>query len=104
MPPLGRVVEPIVHVGHRRRLRLVEAEDVAGRRQVHAGAEGAAGAGDDDRADGVVLAGALEGVDQLVRHLDREGVHLVGTVQRQGEDAVFDLPEQGVVGHRRLPS
>ena len=50
----GRVGEALVHVGDRGPLRLVETEDIAAHRQVHAGAEGAAGAGDHDGADIVV--------------------------------------------------
>ncbi len=53
-------------------------------------AEGAAGTGDDDALDGVVGVGAVEGVDQLLRHERSEGVELVGPMQGEGEEAVFD--------------
>ena len=41
--------------------------------------------------DGIVVAGAIEGVNQLVRHLHRECVELIGAVQGQGQNAVVDL-------------
>ena len=69
------------------------------RRQVHAGAERAARAGDDDRADGVVGARAPERVLELVRHGDGEGVETLGTVERERQDAVGDRVIDGRVGH-----
>ena len=39
----------------------------------------------------------VEGVDQLLGHRHRERVELVGTVEREREDAVLDRPVEGVV-------
>ena len=60
-------------------------------RQVGAGAEALALAGDDDRADRVVGLDGVEGGDDLVDHLGVEGVAAVGVVERDGGDAVGDL-------------
>jgi hypothetical protein len=67
--------------------------------QVCSGAERAPRAGDDHGAHGVVGVGAVEGVDQLVHHRGREGIELVGTVERERQDAVGGVVEDGLVGH-----
>ncbi|GAA3353816.1 hypothetical protein GCM10020366_08410 [Saccharopolyspora gregorii] len=85
-------------VGERRPLRLVQAEHVALRAEVHAGAEGAPGTGDDDRAHRVVGGGPDEGLLQLVGHGDGEGVELVRAVQRDDEDAVGAVVADGLHG------
>src|SRR5690606_32179653 len=75
---------------------------------VSAGAEGAvAGAGEHDRADRAVVAGAVEGADQLVAGLATERVHLVRPIDRDPGDRVADLVEDvrvsvAAVGHELL--
>jgi len=67
-------------------------EGLAAAREIRSGAEAAAGAGDDDRADLVVNVGAVEGLDQLARHRLRPRVETLGTVQRDRENALGELP------------
>ena len=106
-PPAGvahagghlRVVEAGVHILHGRLQVFIEAEYVARRGQIHAGAEGPALSGDDNCAHLVVIAGAVEGVDQFIGHCHREGIELLRPVQREGEDVVGHFVAQGVVGH-----
>ena len=64
-------------------------EGVGAARQVGAGAEAAARAGEDHGAHVVVAVGAVHRVEQLRQHLAGEGVELVRPVQRDGEDAVL---------------
>src|SRR5690606_21142145 len=68
----------------------VGVEGVAAAAQVGAGAERASRAGDDDRADVVVLVGRIERLDQLTAHARRERVHALGSVQRDGRYAGID--------------
>ena len=66
----------------------------AGRRGlalVVAGAEGAAGAGQDDHPDGAVGVGLVEGAMQLGFELVRQRVHPLRAIERDGRDAVLDL-------------
>ncbi len=67
--------------------------------EVGAGAEAAPRAGDDDRPHIVVLVGAVECVDQLRLHRGGEGIELVRPVQRDGEDLVGNVIENGFVRH-----
>jgi hypothetical protein len=78
---------------------LVQPEDIAADGQVHASAEGLASAGDHDGAHRIVFAGALVGVDQLIRHLHGEGIELCRPVEGEREHALVDMPVEGVVGH-----
>ena len=94
-----RVAQALAHVLDVGLERLVQAEDVALAGQVHAGAEGPAGAGDDDGADRVVIAGAIEGLDQFTAHLHRKGVELVGPIQREAENRIFHFIDDGLVRH-----
>src|SRR5262249_4715869 len=57
---------------------------------VVAGAEGAAGAGEDDHADGAVGVRPVEDPMQLGFELVRECVHALGPIERDGRDAVLD--------------
>ncbi|MCY1233547.1 hypothetical protein D9M72_460940 [compost metagenome] len=81
---------------------LLEIEGRAAAGQVGAGAEGAARAGDDHRADVVVGIGGVEGGDQVLHHLRGEGVELVRAMQRDGGDTVFDGVAQGFERRRGL--
>ena len=58
--------------------------------EIGAGTEGGWGAGDDDRPYGLVRLEGLEGADDLVHHLHREGVTAPGIVEGQGGDAALD--------------
>src|SRR5690606_24794120 len=88
--------------------KLEQAVVVAGEQRaddvlhVPAGAEGAAGPGDDDGADpGLGIEGA-EGVAQLGVHLEGEGVEPLGAVQRDrrdGSGGVMTI-EEGPRGNR----
>jgi len=44
--------------------------------------------------------GAIEGVDQLAEHPGRERIELVGPIERDREDRVVDLVQNGFIGHR----
>ena len=76
-----------------------EFEGARASREVGAGAEGAALAGDDDDTDIVVRVGLVEGCDHLVHHLPGEGVELVRTMQGDRLDVVFDRDADRFVGH-----
>ena len=65
---------------------------------VGAGAERAAGAGDDEKPDVVVGLGFVVGVAQLGDHEGAERVEGVGPVQRDGGLVPVDLVADGVVG------
>ena len=60
-------------------------------RHVGAGAEGAAGAGDDDGADIVVAVGAFKGIGDLGAHLAGIGIELVGPVERDDHEGAVEL-------------
>ena len=98
-----RIVELVVHVLERGLQGFVQPEHIAADREVHAGAEGASGAGDDDGGDAVIKAGAVEGVDQFIGHFNGEGIELLGAVQRENEDAGIDFPVECLVGHGGSP-
>src|SRR5262249_26902652 len=66
---------------------------------VVAGAEGAPGAGEDDHADGAVGIGAVEDPMQLGFELVGERVHALGTIERDGRDAVLDAVKD-LLAHR----
>ena len=67
---------------------------------VVARAEGASGAADEDDGHVVVAFGNLEGVDELAAEVAVEGVQLLGTVERDGRDAVAGGVEDVLVlGH-----
>src|SRR5262245_48179323 len=69
---------------------------------VVAGAEGAAGAGEDDHADRAVGIRLVEGAMQLGLELVRERVHPLGAIERDGGDALLDAVEEVVarfLGH-----
>src|SRR5262249_49045988 len=57
---------------------------------VVAGAESAAGAGEDDDADGAVGVRPVEGAMQLGFKLVRERIHSLGAIERDGRDALLD--------------
>ena len=78
----------------------VAVEGVGAGGKIGAGAEAAAGAGDDDGADVVVLVGGVEGLDHFPLHGGVEGVELVGPVQRDGEDLLGDLVFDRLIRHR----
>ena len=66
-------------------------------------ADAAAGTGDDDGADIIVLVGRIERLDQLPLHRAVEGVELVGPVQRDGENLIVDLVLDGLIRHGVFP-
>ena len=66
---------------------------------VHAGAEGGAGAGEDDAADLLVVAEALEGVGELEPQVDRERVAFLGALERDQRYVVMPLYREEP-GHR----
>ncbi len=70
-------------------------------REIGAGAEGAvAMTGKDHGADAVVGIGDIDRLDDLGHHHPCEGVHLLGTIQRQRGDALRDLQlDLCVFGH-----
>jgi hypothetical protein len=73
------------------------------RRDVAAGAERAVpDAGEDDDPDARVLAGALDGVDQLEQRVGAERVELLGPVDLQPRDGVVGLVRDVGVGHGGL--
>src|SRR3984893_9072935 len=57
---------------------------------VVAGAEGAAGAGEDDHAHGAVRIRPVEDPMQLSLELVREGVHALGAIEGDGRNALLD--------------
>src|ERR1700730_17988586 len=61
---------------------------------VIAGAEGAAGAGEDDHAHGALGIGPVEGPMQLRFEIMRERVHPLRAVEGDGRDALVDAVEQ----------
>ena len=69
---------------------------------VVAGAEGAAGAGEDDHPHGAVGIGLVEGTVQLGFEIVGERVHPLGAIERDGRDAVLDLVEQILGSHCRF--
>ena len=87
---LAATVAPVVLAG-----ALVVVEGIAARRQVGAGTEGTPAPGHDHRPHVVVGVGVIKRRDDLVLHLRREGVHLLGPVQPQGGDAVVDVERDG---------
>jgi hypothetical protein len=87
-------------------LRRLAVERVAARREVGAGAERLAGAGDDHGAHRVVGVGLVEERADLLAHLAVVGVELFGAVQRDRRDAVGDVVAGGFERrqrHRRSP-
>jgi hypothetical protein len=60
-------------------------------RDVHPGAEGGGCAGEDDRADIVVLTEGAERIRQLDPQVDGERVPLLGPLQRDDGDLVLAL-------------
>jgi hypothetical protein len=97
--PAAVAVDPIGAAGFAQLLApLGVVEGVARGREVGPGAEGAARAGDDHRAHGVIGVGEVEGGDELVAHARGEGVELLGPVQRHGGDAVLDGESEGLEG------
>ena len=67
--------------------------------EIGAGAEAAARPGHDDRADGVVGVGAVEGVDHLLEHRPGERVEVIGAVHREGQRRTVDLVADLLVRH-----
>ena len=80
-------------------LPRIAVEGVGAGRKVGAGAEPAPRAGDDDGANVVVPVGLIERLDQFLLHKGVEGIELVGPVQRDGEDLLGNLVEDGLIGH-----
>src|SRR5258707_103700 len=79
------------------------------RLQVHAGAEGAAGAGDDADGQSGILVQRVQSGGELLGYLMVDGVHLRGAVDRHRQDAVLTLSEDdpgwsGGRAHGALPS
>ncbi len=66
--------------------------------EVGAGAEAAAGPGDDHRLHFIVGVGGVEGGDHVGHHARGEGVQPIGPVEGDGRDAVLDGIEQGLEG------
>jgi hypothetical protein len=64
--------------------------------QVHAGAEGAAGSGNDAQAEVVPAVQGLEGRGEFLGELQRHGVLRLRAVQRQDEYPAAFLDEQGL--------
>jgi hypothetical protein len=60
---------------------FIQPEHIAACRQVHAGAEGAPGAGDDDGAHVIVIAGAVEGVTSSLAISTVKAVELLGRLR-----------------------
>ena len=77
----------------------VRIKGVASGGEIGPGAEAAAGAGDDDGPHPVVCVGGVEGVDHFRLHFLGEGVELLRTIERQGEDAILQVGQNGVVWH-----
>ena len=82
---------------------FVEVEGVSATAEVGPGAERTARPGDDDHPYGVVGVGAVEGSADLAEHRAREGVEVIGPVERDDRGRPLDLVRQlGVivgVGH-----
>ena len=91
------VTEP-AHAGQAR-ARAVGGGPV-GVRQVCAGAEGAARAGQDHHPVVVAVLDLGEDLLELVQHLVVGGVLALGAVHRDGHDAVLALDNEGLHGHR----
>jgi hypothetical protein len=67
---------------------------------VGASAEAAAGASDDDAADGLIVGGVADGVDEFGLHDAGPGVEAFGPVEGDGDDAALLFVEElFVVGH-----
>jgi hypothetical protein len=96
-----RIVQPVVHVCERRVQLLIQAEDIADGREVHAGAVRPACASHDHGLHCVVRARCVKCVDQLRCHLRRERVQLVGTIERDRQDAVGQLVANRLEVHGR---
>ena len=82
-------------------LRALGAAQAAGERlapaaKVGAGAEGAAGAGDDHRPHAVVAVGPIESLDQLADHRGVDGVEAVRPVERDRGHPVGHVVERSV--------
>jgi hypothetical protein len=67
------------------------APSLAASLQIRTSAEGAAGAGHDHDLHRIVRVRAIECCDQLVAHATGEGVHPVGPVKRDRQNAVVEL-------------
>jgi hypothetical protein len=59
--------------------------------------------GQDDAADLLVFFGGLQRLGQLLQQLRVERVHRVGAVEPDDGDVVFDLDDQGFIGHASEP-
>ena len=66
--------------------------------QVAAGAEGAAGAGEDHRAHAVVGGGRLQRIERAGEQVRAHGIHGLRPLQRDGGDSVLDLVVDGAHG------
>src|SRR3546814_19509146 len=88
------VAQPVLAVDEGR-LRRIEGRATG--RQVGAGAQGTAGAGDHDRPHIVVRVRPVQPGDRFLAHRRIVGVQLPGPIRSVGEDAVLNLVEQGVV-------
>ena len=87
-----------------RRAALVDVALGAAHRLVAAGTEGlVAGAGQDDGADGVVVVGTVEGVDQFGDRLRAKGVAPIPAVDRDPGDAFGSVVEDVGVGGLAFP-
>jgi hypothetical protein len=96
----GGVIQLVLHVFEGGTQLLVQAKHIALDAQVHTCAKRFACTGHHNRGHSVIVACAIEGVNQFVRHLHSERIHVVGAVQGEGEDVVGYLVAQGgVVGH-----
>ena len=82
--------------------RGIEARRTAG--DVGAGAEGAAGAGDDDGADIVVGVGALKGVGDFGAHLAGIGVELFRAVEGDDQAGTVEVAGDVLVVHGAPPT
>ena len=102
---LVRVEDPqrqfaAVVAGDRVRLAaLAVVEGLTAAAEVGAGAESAAGAGDDHGVDVVVGVGAVEGLHQLAAHLPGPRVQAVGAVEGDREDAPIELVDDLLEAH-----
>src|SRR5262249_15394840 len=65
-------------------------------REIGAGAEAVAGAGDDEHAVARRVGDLVEHVDELAPHRAVDGVLLLGAVQREGDDAVRAFDDEGL--------
>src|SRR6188472_51374 len=71
--------------------------------EVGAGAEAAAGPGEDDRSHAWVRIGFLEAIEVGAAELGRPGVESLGSVQRDSRHAVLDQVENGLRGRHQGP-